>query len=176
MPAPLKYEHVFDECERPLPHDGPCVNPNIGATWVDWDDLPHEAWHEIIPRLFIGSSTDDQPTSDEFDAVVTMWNRAPKISGIEELRFEVPDNHVPPLGDLAATVDWVLERYADGKYVLVRCQAGLNRSSLVVASTMISLGYSPTKAIDLIRQKRSKYTLCNQNFYNHLMSLEGQNV
>jgi protein-tyrosine phosphatase len=55
-----------------------------------------------------------------------------------------------------------------GKVVAGKCQAGLNRSSLVVALVLLKEGYSATDAIDLIRKKRSKYALFNTYFVDFI--------
>lgn len=64
--------------------------------------------------------------------------------------------------DLAA---WVNDRRALGP-VLVNCQAGLNRSSLVVAMALLGNSDVSTgqEAIDLIRARRDPACLCNSAF------------
>jgi protein-tyrosine phosphatase len=56
--------------------------------------------------------------------------------------------------------------------VLVHCQAGLNRSGLVVARAMILAGDvgGPFEAISRIRSKRSPACLCNPAFEEWLLS------
>jgi protein-tyrosine phosphatase len=56
--------------------------------------------------------------------------------------------------------------------VLVNCQAGLNRSSLVVASALMAEGMAAGDAIALIREKRSPACLCNPAFEAWLRSAE----
>lgn len=48
--------------------------------------------------------------------------------------------------------------------ILVHCQAGLNRSSLVVARSLMFDGYTAQQAIDMLRDKRSPACLCNKSF------------
>jgi protein-tyrosine phosphatase len=50
--------------------------------------------------------------------------------------------------------------------VLVHCQAGLNRSSLVVAAALVAGGdvANGAEAIELIRTQRSPACLCNESF------------
>jgi protein-tyrosine phosphatase len=55
-----------------------------------------------------------------------------------------------------------------GKVVAGKCQAGLNRSSLIVALVLIKEGFTATEAIDLIREKRSKYALFNTYFVDFI--------
>lgn len=61
----------------------------------------------------------------------------------------------------------------NGNVVLVHCQAGLNRSSLIVARVLM-LHYQKTadEAIDLIREKRSPQCLCNDHFRQWLKGLK----
>jgi protein-tyrosine phosphatase len=54
--------------------------------------------------------------------------------------------------------------------VLVHCQAGLNRSSLVAARVLMLDGMSADEAIRLIREKRSAACLCNEAFEDWLRS------
>lgn len=56
--------------------------------------------------------------------------------------------------------------------VLVHCQAGLNRSSLIVARSLMLEGKTAREAIDLIRLKRSSACLCNRAFESHLYFIE----
>jgi protein-tyrosine phosphatase len=50
----------------------------------------------------------------------------------------------------------------------VRCQAGINRSGLVVALMLMRDGLSAEDAITLIRSKRSQYALDNAYFVDYL--------
>ena len=58
---------------------------------------------------------------------------------------------------------WVSARRRTGA-VLVHCQAGLNRSSLVVARALMLDGMTADEAITLLREKRSPAVLCNPAF------------
>jgi protein-tyrosine phosphatase len=63
-----------------------------------------------------------------------------------------------------AHADW-----KDGKRVLIRCQAGWNRSGLLMALVLIRDGHTASEAIDLIREKRSRHALSNFTFANWLL-------
>jgi protein-tyrosine phosphatase len=82
------------------------------------------------------------------------------------------DPHNP--GQATRQVDrwarWVSARRKTGP-VLVHCQAGLNRSSLVVARSLMLDGMDADAAIRLIREKRSPVALCNTAFEDYLRSL-----
>ena len=81
---------------------------------------------------------------------------------------EVLDSEVNRLA--GTVVAWLMA----GKKTLVHCQAGLNRSSLIVARTLM-LGQDMTAkdAIALIREKRSPMCLCNDTFRIYLERLDG---
>jgi hypothetical protein len=99
-------------------------------------------YSEVAPNLFMGG-TDDSATidqaqklrhfdgSNEFDCVVTLYAwAAPANWGVEERRFGFPDaniieEYLPTIIELA---QWAHAKWASGKRVNIRCQAGLNRS------------------------------------------------
>lgn len=88
-----------------------------------------------------------------------------------DVRRRLRTSHVVTMLDSAAQdtgqVDrwarWVNARRRTGA-VLVHCQAGLNRSSLVVARALMLDGMSAGDAIALLREKRSPACLCNPAF------------
>ena len=53
--------------------------------------------------------------------------------------------------------------------VLVHCQAGLNRSSLVAARALMFEGRPAVDAIAVVRKRRSPACLCNQAFEEYLL-------
>lgn len=75
---------------------------------------------------------------------------------------EIPD--VSLLYELAG---WVNDKRALGP-TLVHCQAGINRSSLVVSLALILGGRVPDEAIAFIRKQRSSACLSNEYFENWL--------
>lgn len=66
---------------------------------------------------------------------------------------------------------WVNEKRKIGP-TLVHCQAGLNRSALVVAVALVLEGMSPTEAIMLLRERRSPAVLCNQTFETYVKNFK----
>jgi hypothetical protein len=135
-------------------------------------------YSEVAPNLFMGG-TDDNATidqaqklrhfegSNEFDCVVTLYAwAAPANWGVEERRFGFPDaniieEYIPTIVELA---QWAHAKWAAGKKVNIRCQAGLNRSGLVTALTLMISGMSAQDAINTLREKRSDYVLCNGEY------------
>lgn len=64
---------------------------------------------------------------------------------------------------------WVSAQRPAGP-VLVHCQAGLNRSGLVVARVLMMEGMTAATAIGLLRDKRSPACLCNPAFEEWLLA------
>ena len=141
-------------------------------------------YSEVAPNLFMGG-TDDNATIDqaqklrhfegrnEFDCVVTLYAwAAPANWGVEERRFGFPDaniiqEYIPTIIELA---QWAHAKWASGKKVNIRCQAGLNRSGLVTALTLMISGLSADEAIKILRTKRSDYALCNREYEQWLLT------
>jgi len=141
----------------------------------------------IAPNLFQGGTddldvihlaqTNNRPRTDlPFDAIVTMyaWAR-PADWNIQEFRYGVPDASIKDidLDRLRQAVEFGYDRWKSGDRVLVRCQAGLNRSGLVTALIMIKDGLTPIEAINTIRESRGPDALFNENFHAWLLK-EGE--
>lgn len=148
--------------------------------WVSADQEPQSLYSEILPRLFQGGTPDEdwrspgtvEPIAINFDAVVSLfaWSQ-PCDWGVEELRYGFPDAH-PSTADMRRVVRaavWGHERWRSGDRVLVRCQAGLNRSGLVMALILMLHGWSAPKAIQHIRERRSPVALINDAFVDWLL-------
>ena len=141
----------------------------------------------IVPNLFQGGTddldvihlaqTNTRPRVDlPFDAIVTMyaWAR-PADWNIQEFRYGVPDASISDidLNRLRQAVEFGYDRWKAGDRVLVRCQAGLNRSGLVLALILIKDGLTPQEAINRIRENRGSDALFNADFHNWLLQ-EGE--
>ena len=141
----------------------------------------------IAPNLFQGGTddldvihlaqTNNRPRTDlPFDAIVTMyaWAR-PADWNVQEFRYGVPDASITDIDlyRLRQAVDFGYDRWKQGDRVLVRCQAGLNRSGLVLALILIKDGLKPAEAIARIRDNRGEDALFNRDFHNWLLT-EGE--
>jgi len=141
----------------------------------------------IAPNLFQGGTddldvihlpvTNNRPRTDlPFDAIVTMyaWAR-PADWKVQEFRYGVPDASISDidLDRLRQAVDFGYDRWKAGDRVLIRCQAGLNRSGLVLALILIKDGLTAQEAIARIRANRGDDALFNNNFCNWLLT-EGE--
>ena len=141
----------------------------------------------IAPNLFQGGTedldvihlpqTNNRPRTDlPFDAIVTMyaWAR-PADWNVQEFRYGVLDASINDinLDRLRQAVEFGYDRWKQGDRVLIRCQAGLNRSGLVTALILIKDGFTAEKAIELIRESRGEDALFNTHFTSWLLT-EGE--
>lgn len=146
------------------------------------EEWPAYAPSQILPGLFQGGTEDhhvlggivpaDHHRGDRpFDLVVTLYADAmPAPWGVEEIRFGFWDAHLED--DSVSTVLRIARtahaRWAAGDRVLVRCQAGLNRSGLITALILMCAGYGSGEAIALLRERRSPLALFNKHFERFL--------
>ncbi len=136
-----------------------------------------ELWSEILPGLYQGGTDYDDEvrfgrhtpviTRKHFDTVVTLYASAQPVDWyVKEVRLGFFDHNEVDLDehDLANAVRTAYRDWSRGKRVLIRCQAGWNRSGLITALVLLLHGYNAGDAIALIREKRSKNALCNRHF------------
>lgn len=143
----------------------------------DWH-RPAYAGSEILPGLFQGGTEDDDVVSRPgntfllrgtypYDVVVTLYASAqPAPWGVEELRFGFLDTALDgsDVERVIRAARFAYQRWTGGDTVLVRCQAGMNRSGLVTALVLVMAGLTPAQAVTLIRARRSAGALFNEHF------------
>ena len=143
-----------------------------------------QLFSEIAPNLFQGGTddldvihlakTNNRTRIDlPFDAIVTMYAWAhPADWNVQEFRYGVPDASITDidLARLREAVEFGYSRWKAGDRVLIRCQAGLNRSGLVMALMLIKDGHAPATAISMIRSGRGEDALFNYDFCDWLLS------
>lgn len=144
-------------------------------------------WSEVLPNLWLGGTADNDCVGDKhheidrqdwsikprhFDSVYTFFAWAnPVYWEVKEFRYGYFDSADTDF-DLEAFRRIALMAHADwkrGEKVLLRCQAGLNRSSLIFALVLMIEGYTAQEAIDLIREKRHAKCLFNDKFVAWLL-------
>lgn len=139
---------------------------------------------EILPGLWQGGTEDDEIVGGRaiatrydayqpFDVVVTLYADAmPAAWGVEELRFGFPDSNLTErwIDRAIALARYAHQRWTEGASVLIRCQAGVNRSGLVMALTLMHHGFTAREAIELIRRRRSPAVLNNRDFVRWLVT------
>ena len=158
-------------------------HPLYAPQWISDDQLPRGLYSEVLPGLFQGGTHDDawvntaaplEHTDDTtgFDAVLTLFAWAQPLGwGVEELRYGFMDAH-PRHADMGRVVEaarWAYQRWSSGQQVLIRCQAGLNRSGLLTALVLMLAGWDAADAIRLIRAKRGQIALFNDDFVDWLL-------
>lgn len=135
-------------------------------------------YSEILPNLFISGTLDDDVVQrgkasralsepSPFDSVVCMYGHANPIGyHVREQRFGIADAELDEASkpEIIQLAEWLHSEWKRGKSVAGKCQAGLNRSSLIVALVLLKEGYTAAEAINLIRGKRSQYALFNIHF------------
>jgi protein-tyrosine phosphatase len=108
----------------------------------------------------------------EFDVVYSLYRAADHgpSGGVDDHYLGIPDGMLTAeqLRDVyrfaaAATLSW-----HSGRKVLIRCQAGLNRSGLVLAQVLVNNGSPAEEAVELIRTRRSHQAFHNQSFVDYL--------
>jgi protein-tyrosine phosphatase len=142
---------------------------------------PNALLNEIATNLFMGGTDDmdvihfpaknNNRTDLPFDAIVTMYAYAqPADWKIQEFRYGVPDAAIEDidLDRLKQAVEFGYNRWMAGDRVLVRCQAGLNRSGLVTALILMSTGLDAETAIEQIRKNRAEIALFNEDYVRWL--------
>ena len=146
---------------------------------------PNALFNEIATNLFMGGTEDmdvihfpaknNNRTDLPFDAIVTVYAYAqPADWKIQEFRYGVPDAAIEDidLDRLKQAVEFGYNRWMAGDRVLVRCQAGLNRSGLVTALILMSTGLDAETAIEQIRKNRAEIALFNEDYVRWL-KIEG---
>ena len=137
---------------------------------------------EILPNLYMGGTGDEDIVQfgkrlpelherEEFDAVVTCYSYAQPMSWyVHENRYGFADGpmNAKTFSKVVELADWLHSEWKSGKKCLSRCQAGLNRSGIVIALVLIKEGYSADEAIALIREKRDPNALFNPDFVRNL--------
>ena len=125
---------------------------------------------EIAPNLWQGGCEDGQILPDFIKHLVSLypWEsydaRHELDSALLVRMYDSDDQTFEQIEELAR---WVNLCRTTGP-VLVHCQAGLNRSSLVAARALILDGMSAHDAITVVREKRSPACLCNRAFKDYL--------
>ena len=126
----------------------------------------YETTHQGHKRL--PAFNDPKP----FDVVVSLNSYALPVGWlVKELRFGFADGPLNPqiIEEVEHVAEWAYIQWKKEQRVLVRCEAGLNRSGLVNGLILIRDGMRADKAIALIRKKRSPYALSNAEFEKYLL-------
>lgn len=140
--------------------------------------------NEIMPKLYMGSTPDEElvGSSKEYDSqkpkldfVLTTYSKARLYHPeVQEFRYCFEDDDLSDLDSetLLMIVNLYRSLWANNKRILVRCQAGMNRSGLLTGLILVKSGLAAPEAIQLIKEKRGPRALLNQNFINYIIDNE----
>lgn len=135
-------------------------------------DVPYIS--QIATNLWQGGCADGLVLPDLIEHVVSLYpweaytlTKMPKTF-LEVQMFDSLDQATDQVKELAG---WVNNRRKEGP-VLVHCQAGLNRSSLIAGYALVLEGMSGKEAVKTLREKRSPACLCNPAFEQFLTKQE----
>jgi protein-tyrosine phosphatase len=132
---------------------------------------------EIVPGLWQGGCQNGLKLPYLITDVVSLyrWERYDIIAlhSFTEITMYDTEAGTPDRDEVFALADWVNLRRKAGGQVLVHCQAGLNRSSLVAATALVRNGdFTPEEAVAHMRETRSPACLCNRKFEEFVLELE----
>lgn len=129
---------------------------------------------QVADNLWQGGCTDGLILPTHINYVVSLypWERYEirhNVRGELYIRmYDDPNAALDQIEDLAETVN----KWRKRGTVLVHCQAGLNRSSLVVARALMLDGMTARDAIKHLRESRSPACLCNAGFERYLLDID----
>lgn len=134
-------------------------------------DVPYIS--EIAPNLWQGGCKTNMVLPQFIEHLVSLypWEQYTVMHELaSSLTVKMYDSEDQAFDQVDGIAAWINEARKSG-IVLVHCQAGLNRSSLVAARALMLGGVSAKQAIATLRKKRSAACLCNPSFEKHLLSL-----
>lgn len=160
--------------------------PDTEPDSVPW---PKNGWDEVIPNLFQGSQVrlpikfsdyESQKVTvrKEFDAVFSFFHSPEPwdgpAPGVHHTHYPIPDGTLleEELRMVRVYARIIARKVKIQNKVLVRCQAGYNRSGLVVAFALMELGYTAEEAVALIRKARGEHALFRIAFLEYLKAAQ----
>jgi protein-tyrosine phosphatase len=98
--------------------------------------------------------------------VISLY-RSEKYRILHQLKAHKSYSMLDSLGQPLTQVDEIARKayeYGQLGHVLIHCQAGLNRSGLVMSRVLQMSGLTAEESVAMIREKRSPYCLINKHF------------
>jgi protein tyrosine phosphatase (PTP) superfamily phosphohydrolase (DUF442 family) len=85
-------------------------------------------------------------------------------AGIDFLHLPTPDLEPASVDVLERGVDFVRDRVASGKAVLIHCQHGIGRSPLLALCVLVDQGWEPLEALAHAKDKRAVLSLSRSQY------------
>jgi protein-tyrosine phosphatase len=112
----------------------------------------------VVPGLYIGSHPEPEDPFQLGASVVVCLTPDTSARSVPRngvlLHWPIKDGPIPMPEILDGVASFVDTTMKTGAAVYVHCQAGMNRSALVVARVLMKRGISAQEAIDLVRERR----------------------
>jgi protein-tyrosine phosphatase len=140
---------------------------------------------EVAPGFAFAEfpTPEDLPALMKWDALMTLSKRRPSpevVAHFKEYRYwHMPDGKEIPVEAVGGAVAIIVRWLAEGRYVIIHCYGGRNRSGLVAAEVLMKLnGITGKRALEVIdgaSQKRNGQprALVNPYFRAYLEALKG---
>jgi protein-tyrosine phosphatase len=127
---------------------------------------------DIAPGLLMGSWPERMTQWPDVIVNCALRRHRPLIEGRIVINFAFADEpRLPDVAAMHAVADTINLYRARGMSVLVHCEAGLNRSGLIVALALVRAGMKGTDALATIRARRHADCLCNDTFAAYIAAL-----
>ncbi len=119
--------------------------------------------NEITENVWVGGvNSPELVVSQNFDVVFDLreiddskYRNFLKNHDIEYVNVKVPDRYGAAPEVLSQIVGLINEKVGEGRKILVHCNLGRGRSTLVVAAYLVNQGLSTEDAIRKIKEKRN---------------------
>lgn len=172
--SPAEFPDVFEQFDYDHRAISCSKDPKIIA--AIYSDKPVDCrwlWDESLDE------DGNPPPIPRFDKILNLfpWGKYEVPEGTEKIDVLAYDGSEVDYNTFQNAAIHVMDWLAEGHKVLVHCQAGLNRSSFVVALILMyskeegGYGMTADEAIDHIRKSRSPLCLCNDTFREFLKGL-----
>lgn len=126
----------------------------------------------ITGNLWSGGCIGGVTLPSKFKYVVSlyMWEKYALPYGCSRIEVEMYDSGTLPDEHLLHSLAELVVDLSSKAPTLVHCQAGLNRSGLISALALVTMGHEAEEAVALLREKRSPLVLCNKTFENWVLT------